>query len=268
LPMLAIVGCTAPAEPAAVANPASEYCVEQGGILVIQQRDDGGEYGVCTFEDNRQCEEWAMLQGDCPVGGIKITGYATQAAQYCAITGGTYQVSDSSSDEEQGSCTLPDGQTCDVWAYFRGECTASSGYQPLAADTCSEMADILAEATNATVTTENADFDDYVTNSSGSGCQATATGTGADFESVETVAGSIGAALTNQGWAEDGQYTAGGPTGSASAYRLNDALCLVNVSWEPAADAGCPDDQPIAACDLQPEQQLYTAVLNCARSGG
>lgn len=110
-----------------IANPASEYCIEQGGMVVVQQRDDGGEYGVCTFEDNRQCEEWALLRGACPVGGVKITGYITQAAQYCAITGGSYVVTDSSADEEQGTCTLPDGQTCDVWAYFRGECTVGSG---------------------------------------------------------------------------------------------------------------------------------------------
>jgi len=75
-----------------MANPASENCSKQGGTLAIQKRGDGGEYGVCMFEDNRQCEEWAMLRGECPVGGVRITGYLTQAAQYCAITGGTYQV--------------------------------------------------------------------------------------------------------------------------------------------------------------------------------
>jgi putative hemolysin len=32
-----------------------------------------GQYGVCFFEDNRQCEEWALLRGDCPVGGKKVT---------------------------------------------------------------------------------------------------------------------------------------------------------------------------------------------------
>lgn len=107
-----------------IANPASENCVEQGGTLVIQERGDGGQYGVCTFEDNRQCEEWAMFRGDCPVGGVKITGYVTPAAQYCAITGGEYQVTGSSNTaEEQGTCTFKDGQTCDVWEYFAGTCS-------------------------------------------------------------------------------------------------------------------------------------------------
>ena len=44
------------------------------------------------FEDNRQCEEWALLNGDCPVGGLKVTGTSHRPAQYCAITGGAYTI--------------------------------------------------------------------------------------------------------------------------------------------------------------------------------
>jgi putative hemolysin len=109
--------------PGQIANPASENCVKQGGTLTIQKRGDGSEYGVCVLEDNRQCEEWAMLREECPVDGIKITGYTTLAAQYCAITGGTYQITGSSNaDEEQGTCTFKNGQTCDAWDYYNGKC--------------------------------------------------------------------------------------------------------------------------------------------------
>ena len=110
-----------------IANPASENCMKQGGTLTMQKRGDGGEYGICMFEDNRQCEEWALLHGECPVGGRKITGYVTLAAQYCAITGGTYQVTgNSNTDQEQGSCTFKNGQTCDVWDYFAGKCNPNA----------------------------------------------------------------------------------------------------------------------------------------------
>ena len=85
---------TSPAatQPAQIANPASQNCIDQGGTLQIEERGDGGQYGICYFEDNRQCEEWALLNGACPVGGVKVTGYITPAAQYCAITGGTYAI--------------------------------------------------------------------------------------------------------------------------------------------------------------------------------
>jgi hypothetical protein len=32
---------------------------------------------VCVFGDNRQCEEWALMRGQCPAGGIRVTGYVT-----------------------------------------------------------------------------------------------------------------------------------------------------------------------------------------------
>jgi len=58
---------------AEIVNPASENCLKQGGMLNIEQRGDLGSIGVCYFEDNRQCEEWALLNGACPVGGLKVT---------------------------------------------------------------------------------------------------------------------------------------------------------------------------------------------------
>jgi putative hemolysin len=106
-----------------LANPASQNCIAQGGALNIEKRGDGGEFGVCIFEDNLQCEEWAMLRGACPVGGIKITGYLTPAARYCALTGGSYADNGTTSaDNEQGACTLPSGTVCAALDYYNGQC--------------------------------------------------------------------------------------------------------------------------------------------------
>lgn len=111
----------------AIPNPASQKCVAQGGTLEIRTKSDGSQYGVCYFEDNRQCEEWALLRGDCPAGGLKITGYVTEAAQYCAITGGQYAITASGNTaQEQGTCTFSTGKTCDVWEYFAGTCTSAT----------------------------------------------------------------------------------------------------------------------------------------------
>jgi putative hemolysin/plastocyanin len=104
-------------------NPASEYCIAQGGTEKFQKRGDGGEYGVCLFGDNRQCEEWAMYNGYCPVGGVKVGGYSTDAAVYCAILGGTYTATgNNGAADEQGTCSLPSGVTCDVWDLWNGIC--------------------------------------------------------------------------------------------------------------------------------------------------
>jgi putative hemolysin len=110
------------AAPAGLANPASSNCAAKGGRTVVEKRVPG-EFGVCVFDDNRQCEEWAMLRGECPVGGIRVAGYATPAARYCAITGGTYAVIGASNTaSERGTCAFAGGATCDAAAYYDGSC--------------------------------------------------------------------------------------------------------------------------------------------------
>jgi ABC-type amino acid transport substrate-binding protein/putative hemolysin len=105
-------------------NPATQNCIDQGGQHTTAQRGDGGEYGICMFQDNRQCEEWAMMYGNCPVGGVKVTGYNTSAATYCAITGGQYAATgNEGAPDEQGTCAFGNGVVCDVWAYYNGQCS-------------------------------------------------------------------------------------------------------------------------------------------------
>ena len=107
-----------------LANPASVRCIEQGGTLKIERRPDGGQYGVCVFVDNYQCEEWALFRGECPKGGVRVTGYVTPAGRFCAITGGRYTVSSPpTAAVEKGVCSLPGGKSCDADAYFAGTCS-------------------------------------------------------------------------------------------------------------------------------------------------
>lgn len=40
-----------------LANPASVYCVDQGGTLEIVQ-EDGGDVGYCNLPDGTRIEEW------------------------------------------------------------------------------------------------------------------------------------------------------------------------------------------------------------------
>ncbi|MDB5489624.1 MAG: hypothetical protein JWQ58_3339 [Reyranella sp.] len=107
-----------------LANPASVNCTQQGGTLNIERRPDGGQFGVCVFTDNYQCEEWALFRGECPKKGLRVTGYVTPAGRYCAITGGRYSVvSAPGAMPEKGNCALPKGTTCDADAYYAGTCS-------------------------------------------------------------------------------------------------------------------------------------------------
>lgn len=41
-----------------IANPASVYCIQQGGTLEIVKDADGNEVGYCKLPDGRLVEEW------------------------------------------------------------------------------------------------------------------------------------------------------------------------------------------------------------------
>ena len=45
-----------------MANPASVYCVEQGGESIIKQNKDGSEYGICKFKDGKEVDEWEFYR--------------------------------------------------------------------------------------------------------------------------------------------------------------------------------------------------------------
>jgi putative hemolysin len=98
------------ANPVGLANPASVNCKDKGGDLKMMKKADGGEYGICYFEDNRQCEEWALFRGECPVGGLRVIGYDNEEQVYCAITGGAV-------DMQKQTCTKA-GTSYSLTQYF------------------------------------------------------------------------------------------------------------------------------------------------------
>jgi putative hemolysin len=55
-------------EPAGIANPASQFCEEQGGRSELRTNEDGSVTGYCVFEDGSECEEWAFFRGECQPG--------------------------------------------------------------------------------------------------------------------------------------------------------------------------------------------------------
>lgn len=127
------------------------------------------------------------------------------------------------------------------------------------------MADVAAELGVSDIGLEtNVPFTDYISGTAGEGCLITVTGTGADFTNYADVYAQLETLMGRIGWTNDMTYGAGGPTGMAGGFRRDAGLLLLEVGWKPSDDAECPDDQPISACDLTPEQQIYTITLSIA----
>ncbi len=109
-----IIGC-AEKKKIGLANPASQNCIDKGGKLQIAKRGDGGQYGICVFSDDYQCEEWALFRGKCPLGGMKITGVLTSGGTYCVLQGGVLF-------ENETICQLPSGKSCVSQDLYNGQC--------------------------------------------------------------------------------------------------------------------------------------------------
>jgi putative hemolysin len=56
---------------AAMPNPASVYCEQNGNKLEIQTASDGSQNGICVFPDGSTCDEWAYFRGECGLAAQK-----------------------------------------------------------------------------------------------------------------------------------------------------------------------------------------------------
>lgn len=65
--VLIISGCGGSSdeeEQSGVPNPASVYCVDQGGTVDIRTDANGGQVGICVFSNGTEVDEWAYFRGE------------------------------------------------------------------------------------------------------------------------------------------------------------------------------------------------------------
>ena len=61
----ALAACSASEKqesPIGMANPASEFCLKQGGKSEIKKDKDGGEYALCHLPNGMVVEEWEYFR--------------------------------------------------------------------------------------------------------------------------------------------------------------------------------------------------------------
>ncbi len=94
----------APTGQAALPNPASVYCEQNGGKLDLRTNSGGGVAGICVFPHGSECDEWAYFRSECkpgdspaapaPVQAASLTLAALQNAFYHSPDWGSYQLVD------------------------------------------------------------------------------------------------------------------------------------------------------------------------------
>lgn len=138
-------------------------------------------------------------------------------------------------------------------------------YDPIGASLCQTLQEVTSEALGVDVLMEtDAPFADELAGEFGKGCRLSAQGDGSQFTSPQEVVSNL-KNTTGQGWTEQINYEADGPTGSSTALTRDMGLMLIQANWKLADGAICPTDQPIEVCDLQPSQKLYSIEIDVAQ---
>lgn len=80
---ISAIGLLAGCEKQEIPNPASQYCLAQGGTHSIITAADGSQQGICTLPGGTECDEWAYYRKECPdcSGGCPV--YSPPAPGWC-----------------------------------------------------------------------------------------------------------------------------------------------------------------------------------------
>ncbi len=142
--------------------------------------------------------------------------------------------------------------------------TSTLLYSPVSNEVCQILQETASQSIALAFSMEpNGYFADPLTGETGSGCILTAMATGMKFSDPASVKSNLVNGFL--GWEEQTQYQGDGPSGSATAMTRDMGLMLIAVEWIPSPDANCPADQPISACNLTPEQKMYTIQVSAAQ---
>ena len=112
----------APAAPTAAAlpNPASVYCEQNGRQLELRPDAAGAVAGICIFPDGSECDEWAYFRGECAPSGDSST------ASPHSLQSGTSFASPAALPLVTEPPEPPEQQPAGAWQLYRSD---ELGYQ-------------------------------------------------------------------------------------------------------------------------------------------
>ena len=138
--------------------------------------------------------------------------------------------------------------------------------KPIPAAECQKFAAQIQTAVGFTMTATEDDYTDLAAGSEGRSCHIAGSAANQTFAAPADLMAKIAAVFT--GWREDPARADDGPDGADKEFANGARLAAIGVSWEPGAGTACSDKEPLSACKLQPQQKLWTAIVDIAEKGG
>jgi hypothetical protein len=142
---------------------------------------------------------------------------------------------------------------------------AQNAFHPIPAAECQTFAGQVQAAVGFAAKTSEDDFTDLADRSEGRSCHISASASGQAFTApadLMTKAAPVFAA-----WQNDPARADSGPAEIEKGFVSGNRIATIDVSWEPGPGVTCSDTQPLSACNIQPQQKLWTVTVDIVEKG-
>ena len=150
---------------------------------------------------------------------------------------------------------------------FAGGAARAQGaaLQPIPTAECQQFAGQIQAALGFAVSASEGDFTDLTDNSDGRSCHIQGSASGQSYAAPSELAGKIAKVFAD--WRDDPARAADGPDGTEKGLVNGNRIATLQVSWEPGPGVACSDKQPLSACNITPQQKLWTAIVDVVVKG-
>jgi hypothetical protein len=137
---------------------------------------------------------------------------------------------------------------------------------PISAAECQQFATQTQAAVGFSMKADEDDFTDLTDGSDGRSCHIQGSASDQTYAAPADLVAKI--AKVFGGWKDDPARAAEGPGGEEKGLVSGNRIATIEVSWEPGPGANCSDKEPLSACKIQPQQKLWTAIVDIVVKGG
>jgi len=132
--------------------------------------------------------------------------------------------------------------------------------QPIPAAECQQFAAQTQGAVGFAMKASEDDFTDLTDGSDGRSCHIAGSAADQTYGSANDLIAKI--ATVFGGWRADPARDAAGADGAEKGLVNGNRIATIEVSWEPGPGVTCSDKQPLSACNILPQQKLWTAMID------